>query len=143
MESTVTWVSGMSFSAAQDGHEIVLDAPRGGGGEDRGPSPKVLLLAGLGGCTAMDVVSILRKMQVGLDGLKVHVAADTTEEHPKVFRSIHVKYVFGGHGLPLDRLERAVSLSLEKYCGVGAMLSKACPITHEISLEGGATSPPP
>jgi putative redox protein len=137
MESTVTWASGMSFSSMQDGHEIALDVSREAGGEDSGARPKTLLLTGLGGCTAMDVVSILRKMQVDCRGLKIHVAADLTEDHPKVFKSIHLKYVFSGKDLPLDKLERAVSLSLGKYCGVSAMLAKACPITHEIVVDGG------
>jgi len=120
----------------QDGHETLLDVPKESGGGGRGARPKTLLLAGLGGCTAMDVVSILRKMQVGLDGLKVHVGADLSEAHPRVFKSIHVRYVFSGRSLPQDKLERAVSLSLDKYCGVGAMLAKACPITHEVVAEG-------
>jgi putative redox protein len=132
MESTVIWTSEMSFSSEQDGHEVVLDASKEFGGTDRGPRPKTLLLTALGGCTAMDVVSILNKMRVEFTGLKIHVSADLTEEHPKVFKSIHVKYIFSGNGLPMDKLEKAVSMSQEKYCGVSAMLIKACPITHEI-----------
>jgi putative redox protein len=118
----------------QDGHEILLDLSKESGGQDSGARPKTLLLTALGGCTAMDVVSILGKMRVEFDGLKIHLGADLTEDHPKVFKSIHVKYVFSGKGLPLDKLERAASLSMEKYCGVGAMLAKACPITHEIEV---------
>jgi putative redox protein len=126
----------MSFGSIQDGHEISLDVSKEAGGQDSGARPKTLLLTALGGCTAMDVVSILGKMRVEFDGLKVHLDADLTEEHPKVFKSIHVKYVFSGKDLPLDKLERAVSLSQEKYCGVGAMLVKACPIMHEIVVSG-------
>ncbi|MDR2697778.1 MAG: OsmC family protein [Holophagales bacterium] len=132
MESTVTWMSGMSFRTEQDGHDIILDASTESGGADKGARPKTLLLTALGGCTAMDVVSILNKMRVEYTGLKIHVSAELTEEHPKVFKSIHVKYVFSGNGLPMDKLEKAVALSQEKYCGVSAMLIKACPITHEI-----------
>jgi len=135
MESTVAWMSEMSFSSMQDGHEIVMDASREFGGADRGARPKTLLLTGLGGCTAMDVVSILNKMRVEFTGLKIHVSADLTEDHPKVFKSIHVKYVFKGQDLPMDKLEKAVSLSQEKYCGVSAMLIKVCPMTHEIVVE--------
>jgi putative redox protein len=134
MESTVTWASGMSFGSVQDGHEIPLDVSIEAGGRDGGARPKTLLLTALGGCTGMDVVSILGKMRVGFDGLKIHLAADLTDDHPRVFRSIHVRYGFSGKDLPLDKLERAVSLSREKYCGVGAMLAKACPITHEIEI---------
>jgi putative redox protein len=135
MESTVTWASGMSFNADQDGHSIALDLPLDLGGADLGAKPKTLLLTALGGCTAMDVVSILKKMQVEFAGLKIHASADLTEEHPKVFKSIHIKYLFSGKGLPMDKLEKAVNLSMDKYCGVSAMLAKACPITHEIIVE--------
>jgi len=135
MESTITWMKGMSFNSAQDGHDIVLDASSEFGGENKGARPKTLLLTGLGGCTAMDVVSILNKMRVEFTGLKVHVSADLTEEHPKVFKSIHIKYIFSGKDLPSDKLEKAVALSQEKYCGVSAMLIKACPITFEIINE--------
>jgi putative redox protein len=135
MESTVTWASGMSFNSDQDGHSIALDLPLDMGGADLGAKPKTLLLTALGGCTAMDVVSILKKMQVEFEGLKIHTSADLTEEHPKVFKSIHIKYIFSGKGLPMDKLERAANLSMYKYCGVSAMLAKACPITHEIVVE--------
>jgi putative redox protein len=135
MESTITWTSGMSFNSAQDGHDITLDLPVDLGGSNMGAKPKTLLLTALGGCTAMDVVSILKKMQVGFEGLKIHTSADLTEDHPKVFKSIHIKYVFNGKDLPMDKLEKAVNLSLDKYCGVSAMLVKACPITNEIVVE--------
>jgi putative redox protein len=125
----------MSFDSAQDGHGIVLDLPADLGGTDEGPKPKTLLLTALGGCTAMDVVSILGKMQVNFTGLKIHCSADLTEEHPKVFKAIRIKYIFSGTGLPIEKLEKAVSLSMEKYCGVSAMLAKACPIEYEIIIE--------
>jgi putative redox protein len=126
----------MSFSATQDGHDIILDLPASLGGTDTGAKPKTLLLTALGGCTAMDVVSILKKMQVNFLGLRIHCSADLTENHPKVFNSIHIKYEFQGDELPTDKLEKAVSLSLEKYCGVSAMLAKACQISHEIVICG-------
>ncbi len=90
------------------------------------------MLTALGGCTGLDVVSILAKMRVVLDGFEVRLHADQTEEHPKVFKGIHVTYVFRGAELPQDKLQKAVSLSQERYCGVSAMLAKACPITYEI-----------
>jgi len=125
----------MTFLASQDGHEIILDLLPDQGGLGLGAKPKSMLLAALGGCTAMDVVSILNKQRVEFDGLKVSSSADLTDEHPKVFKSIHVKYIFSGHGLPMEKLERAAALSMEKYCGVRAMLSKACPITYEVIVE--------
>jgi len=134
-ESIVTWSSGMAFEALQDGHRFTLDASAEAGGQDRGPRPKALLLSGLGGCTGIDVVSILNKMRVPLEGLEVQVSAEQTEEHPKVYSSIRIRYLFKGRNLPKDKLERAVQLSQEKYCGVSAMLAKACPIHHEILVQ--------
>jgi len=135
MESIVKWTEGMAFEAQQDGHSLGLDADPDFGGQGKGPKPKTLVLTALGGCTAMDVVSILKKMQVPIEGFEVEASADLTEDHPKVFKAIHLRYRFRGKDLPMDKLQRAVSLSQEKYCGVSAMLMKACPITHEIVVE--------
>ena len=135
MESTVKWTSGLAFNALQGGHEIPLDASRESGGQDSGSSPKGLLLSGLGGCTGIDVVSILEKMRIPFEGFEVHASADLTEEHPKVFKSIHLTYRFRGRDLPMDKLERAVVLSMDRYCGVSAMLAKAAPISWEIVVE--------
>ena len=132
MESTVTWNSGLAFTALQGGHSIQLDAPVASGGRDSGASPKALLLSALGGCTGIDVVSILEKMRVPLDGFEVQASAELTDEHPKVFKSIRLRYVFKGRDLPMDKLEKAVVLSMDRYCGVSAMLAKAAPITWEI-----------
>jgi putative redox protein len=135
MEANIKWVSGMTFKGQQDGHEMYLDLPTEMGGQNLGPKPKTLLLTGLGGCTGMDVVSILAKMRVEVDSFEVQLSADQTEEHPKVFKGIHIKYIFRGKDLPMDKVQKAVTLSQERYCGVSAMLAKACPITHEIVLE--------
>lgn len=132
MEVKTVWDTGMAFTAHQDGHEFVMDAGAAVGGQDRGPRPKGLLLSGLAGCTGMDVVSILQKMRVEVDALEILVDADLTDEHPKVFSRIHLKYVFRGKGLPQDKLEKAVTLSQERYCGVSAMLRLVCPLTWEI-----------
>lgn len=132
MEANVKWTGGMAFSAEQDGHVIALDADETVGGRDGGPRPKTLMLTALGGCTGMDVISILRKMQVHPDSFEVQTEADLTEEHPKVFAKVHLRYVFKGEGLPMEKLQRAVSLSQDKYCGVSAMLAKVCPVTFEI-----------
>lgn len=132
MQVKTVWNSGMAFTAHQDGHKFVIDADASAGGQDRGPRPKGLLLSGLAGCTGMDVVSILQKMRVELDSFEILVDADLTDEHPKVFSKIHLKYVFRGKNLPPDKLEKAVHLSQERYCGVSAMLRLACPLTLEI-----------
>jgi putative redox protein len=135
MQSVVEWKSGMAFTARQGGHDIALDAPVASGGQDSGASPKGLLLSGLGGCTGIDVVSILEKMRVPFEALSVEASAEQTEDHPKVFKAIHLRYRFKGRDLPMDKLERAVTLSMDRYCGVSAMLAKAAPITWEIVLE--------
>lgn len=132
MEANVTWAGGMAFEAQQDGFTIGLDADPDFGGQGKGPKPKTLMLTALGGCTAMDVISILKKMQVPVEAFEVQASGDLTDDHPKVFKAIHLKYVFKGKDLPMDKLQRAVGLSQDKYCGVSAMLAKACPVTHEI-----------
>lgn len=134
--STVHWDSGLAFRVEQDGHTFMLDASADVGGRDLGPRPKALLLSALGTCTGIDVVSILEKMRVKLDGLQVQVSAELRDEHPRIYTGIHVRYVFRGKDLPLEKLERAVQLSEDTYCGVAAMLRPTVPITSEIVIEG-------
>ncbi len=131
----LNWKSKMAFDAHINGHVIPLDADERVGGMDIGPRPKPLILVALGGCTGMDVVSILGKMRVVPDDFNVSVSGELTEEHPKYFNKIHITYSFKGKDLPLDKLEKAVTLSQEQYCGVTAMLNKVAEITHEIIIE--------
>lgn len=129
------WKSKMAFDAKVNGHTIPLDADETVGGEDQGPRPKPLVLAALGGCTSMDVVSILKKMRIEFDDMNVSVSGELTDEHPKFYYKIHIHYTFKGKDLPIDKLERAVSLSQERYCGVTAMLDNAAEITYDIAIE--------
>jgi len=131
-ESRGIWKGGMAFEIQQDGHSFVLDADPDSGGADTGARPKALLLSGLIGCTGMDVVSILRKMRVEGYGLEMEAEADLTDDHPVVFSRIRLRYLFSGRDLPRDRIERAVGLSQEKYCGVSAMLRMVAPLEWEI-----------
>ena len=133
-QAVVTWQSNMAFEASINGHKIIMDVDTSGGGEDHGPRPKILLLAGLGGCTGMDVVSILAKMQVVPEKFYMEISAEMTDEHPKVYNQIKLVYCFTGDNLPMDKLEKAVNLSKEKYCGVSAMLSKSAEISIEIKI---------
>lgn len=135
MKSEVKWVDELTFEGHQDGQIVGMSVGDPAGGRGRGVRPKGLLLTALGGCTGMDVVSILQKMRVPVEGLDIQVSADTTREHPRVFKSIHVRYVFRGGDLPQDKLARAVTLSQERYCGVSAMLARNCPVTWEIVVE--------
>jgi len=125
----------MAFEMNLDGHKLITDASEDIGGNNLGPRPKQLLLAGLIGCTGIDVMSILKKMKVQLDDCVIKVEADNTEEHPRVYENIHLTYIFKGKNLSRRSLEKAVSLSQEKYCGVSAMLKKATSITYDIIIE--------
>lgn len=133
-QATITWQNNMAFEASVNGHQIIMDADTSVGGHDEGPRPKILLLAGLGGCTGMDVVSILAKMKVVPEKFWMEISADLTDEHPKVYNQITINYFFKGDNLPLDKLEKAVTLSKEKYCGVSAMLSTTAEIHSEIKI---------
>ncbi len=117
-----------------NGHKIIIDAEPGVGGRDRGPRPKPFLLVSLGGCTAMDVISILMKMRVEVDKFNVTVEGFLTEEHPKQFYKMNVVYEFTGKNLPMDKLKKAVELSEERYCGVTAVYKKAMEVTSEIKV---------
>jgi len=131
---TNEWLSNMAFETDINGHKIVIDATPEVGGKNLGPTPKPLMLASLGGCTAMDVISILSKMRVAVEKFNVTVEGDLTEEFPKQYYKIHVIYEFTGKNLPIDKLRKAVSLSEERYCGVSAVYKKAVELTSEIKI---------
>jgi putative redox protein len=131
---TTKWLSNMTFETEVNGHKIILDSVPEVGGENKGPRPKALMLSALGGCTGMDVISILKKMRVDVDKFSVTVEGDLTEEQPKYFYKMHVIYQFTGRDLPLDKLQKAVSLSEERYCGVSALYKKAIEVTSEIKV---------
>jgi len=133
-KTTVRWESEMSFDVELHGHHFSVDADEEFGGRDRGPKPKGLVLSALAGCTGMDVVSILGKMRMPFDGFRVEVEGEIADEHPRVFTKIHIRYILTGDQLDEAKVERAVSLSCEKYCAVHAMLSKSSEVTHEILL---------
>ena len=130
------WLENMSFESEINGHKIIIDAKEEVGGQDRGPRPKPLMLAALGGCTSMDVVSILKKMRIELKSLNVIVEGELSEEHPKRFQKMHVIYEVEGDNLPMDKIEKAVSLSEEKYCGVSVVYREVMEITSEIRIKG-------
>ncbi len=134
-ETTETrWLENMAFETEINGHKITIDAVPEVGGENRGPRPKPFMLAALGGCTAMDVISILKKMRIEVDKFNVTVEGDLTEEHPKQFYKMHVIYEFTGKNLPLEKLQKAVDLSEERYCGVSAVYKKVMELSSEIKI---------
>jgi len=139
MITSTEWIENMAFEQEIDGHKFVIDAKESFGGKNRGPSPKAYMLSALGGCTSIDIVSILKKMRVldSIASFKVEVSGELTEEHPKHFISMHVKYYFTpkeGIELPMAKLEKAVTLSEEQYCGVSAVYKKSMPVTSEIII---------
>jgi len=134
MKSKVTFKEQMHFTGELDGHEIPIDAAEQFGGQDKGPKPKGLMLTALAGCTAMDVISILRKMRVEPDDFSVEAEANVSDEHPMVFTKIKLTYRLIGKDLPRDKVEKAVQLSQERYCGVSAMLQKVAPVEYEIII---------
>ncbi len=128
-----TWKEGMAFEAVMDGHKIVIDATPEVGGKDLGPRPKPLMLLSLAGCTGMDVVSILDKMKQKPSWFNVKVEAEQTEEHPKHYKEFTVIYQFKkSDNLDPGKVEKAVLLSQERYCGVSALLAKAAELDHRI-----------
>lgn len=135
MEAKVVWKQKLSFTGtASLGFEVPLGTKAAAGGDDDGFSPMELVLVGLAGCTAMDVISILQKKQQDVTGFEVRVLADRVEAHPRVFNHALVEYIVTGHAVDPAAVERAVELSTTKYCSASAMLSKAFPIEHKITI---------
>ncbi len=128
------WSGEMKFTACVDGHEIVMDADPEFGGSNEGPRPKPLLLAALTGCAGMDIVSLLEKMKVKDYSLSMDAQAETSSEHPVIYQSITLFFHFKGKELPPDKIKKAVNLSLERYCGVYAMLNKAAKVIAKITI---------
>ena len=134
VKSTLEWSGELSFAAELQGHRLDVDADPNFGGKERGPRPKHLVLTALGGCTGMDVVSLLKKMQMPFDSLAIEVEGEAREEHPQVYTRIHIRYILKGDALDQDKIQKAIGLSLDKYCAVAAMLSKTAAVGHEVLL---------
>lgn len=137
MECTVSWMGqdGMSFAAeVGSGHIVNMDGAPEAGGRNLAPRPMELLLAGAGGCTAFDVVMILKKARQAITGCKVVLEASRAETEPKVFTHINMKFIVSGKNLDPARVQKAVELSHEKYCSATIMLGKTAQITHSIEI---------
>ncbi len=130
MKTTTTWTKKHRFESRQDEKSFTIDGDR-----EHGPGPKSLLLSGLAGCSGIDVVDILEKMRVEFSGLVIEAEAEQTDEHPKVFKDILVTYRVKTAAENEDKVRKAIELSLEKYCGVAAMLKKNSPVRYELVLE--------
>ena len=123
---------GMAFNASINGHTVVTDTTADGGGNDEGPSPKRLMLASLAGCTGIDVVSILNKMKTPFSDLSIDITASLTDEHPKIYKEVKITYKIKLADADRSKMEKAVKLSEEKYCGVSAMFRAFASVEHEI-----------
>lgn len=133
-KTTVTWTEDLAFNVELDGHNFMVDADAEFGGKDRGPKPKGLLLSALAGCTGMDVASLLTKMKMPFDSFALEVQGEIAEEHPKSYTDIVIRYIFRGKDLDRNKIEKSIKLSLDKYCGVHAMLTKSANLRYEIVL---------
>ena len=134
MKTITRWSKDMAFESEYDGHAIELNGANGPDGKRLAFSPKALLLSGLAGCSGIDVVDILTKMKVPFTQLEIEAESEPVAEHPKVFQDIIIEYKIDAAPADEDKVKRAVSLSLEKYCGVAAMLRKNSAIVPKITL---------
>ena len=132
MKARVKWVEEATFlGESASGHAVVMDGPPESGGRNLGIRPMEMILLGMGGCTAFDVVMILKKARQPVTDCVVELAAERATSEPKVFTRIHVHFVVTGSGLSDKQVARAVELSAEKYCSASIMLGKAVDITHD------------
>ena len=135
MKARIKWVDERSFvGQSGTGHQIVLGAAPAPGEATPGPSPMELVLMGTGGCSAYDVVHILEKGREPVEDVIVELVADRAETDPKVFTSIHMHFIVKGRGLSRQKVERAISLSVEKYCSASAMMAKTATVTHDFEV---------
>ena len=133
--AVVKQLRGISLAGISDSkHWVMMDGRKETGGEDAASSPKELLLIALGGCTSMDVIPILRKKRVHIDGFEVRLTGNVRDAHPQVFTDIHIEYVFYGDNIQKADVERAIELSTTKYCAVSAMLQGVVKLTHGYTI---------
>jgi putative redox protein len=141
MKVRIKWVEQAAFlGETESSHALLMDGPPDGGGRNLGPRPMETVLMGTGGCTAYDVVHILRKARQPITDCVVEIDADRAPEDPKVFTRIHFHFVVSGRGLNAKQVERAISLSAEKYCSASIMLGKTAAITHDFEIVETAPS---
>ena len=133
-DTRAVYKDGMAFDIDLGGHELHVDADAEHGGRNYGPSPRSLMLAGLAGCTGMDVVAILGKMQMPYDGFALEISTDSADQHPHVYTAVRIRYRFSGDQVDRTKVEKAVKLSLDRYCPVAATLKHTAEISYEIAI---------
>ncbi|MCZ6895850.1 MAG: OsmC family protein [Gammaproteobacteria bacterium] len=135
MKARIKWVEDRTFvGESGSGHKFVLGTAFGPEGRTPGPSPMELVLIGMGGCTAFDVVHILEKGREAIEDVAVELEAERADQDPKVFTRIHMHFTVKGRGLAVAKVERAIKLSAEKYCSASAMIAKTATITHDFEV---------
>lgn len=137
LHSKLIWKEGLHFEAVTREHHLFMDAKQDSGGQNKGPNPKEYVLMGLCGCTGMDVASLFKKYKLPIESLIVRADAPMTEKgHPVMFAKVDVYFEVTGPKMDEELIKKAVVLSMTKYCGVSAMLSKACPIEYSVLFNG-------
>lgn len=135
MKARIQWTGGVSFEGnADSGHKVTMDGSLEYGGQNRGSRPMELVLIGMGGCTAFDVIHILKKGRQEITDCVAEIAAERADTEPKVFTRIHVHFKVSGKKLDPKRVENAIMLSAEKYCSASIMLGKTAKITHDFEI---------
>ena len=141
MNVRIKWIEGAAFvGEAGSGHAVVMDGAPDAGGRNLGPRPMEMLLLGLGGCTAFDVMLILKRSREPVTDCVVEIDAERAEETPRIFTKIHMRYIVTGNGLSPAKVERAVTLSAEKYCSASAMLGRVAELSHAIEIREAASA---
>jgi len=135
MNLSVNWVDGMLMvGKSHSGHSITMDGPIEIGGENLGIRPMEMLLIGVAGCTMIDVVTTLKKMRQDMTHCEIKISAERANEHPKVFTDIHIHFIIKGKDIDPKKVDKAISLSAEKYCSASIMLGKTANITHDFEV---------
>lgn len=135
MQARIKWIENVAFlGETGSGHAVLMDGAQEGGGRNLGPRPMELVLIGTGGCTAYDVVHILKKSRAEISDCVAEIQAERADEDPKVFTKIHFHFVVSGKNLKPELVERAIHLSAEKYCSASIMLGKTATITHDFEI---------
>jgi len=138
MKARIKWVEDATFlGESGSGHAVVMDGPPENGGRNLGVRPMEMLLLGMGGCASFDVVHILKKARQPISDCVAEISAERADEEPKVFTKIHIHFIVTGNNLKEKQVERAVSLSAEKYCSASIMLGKMAEISHDFEIKGG------
>jgi putative redox protein len=137
MNISVNWIDGMLMvGKSHSGHSITMDGPPEIGGNNLGVRPMEMLLLGVAGCTMIDVVTTLKKMRQDLTNCETKLSAERADEHPKVFTDIHIQFIVKGQDLDPKKVEKAITLSAEKYCSASIMLGETASITHDFEIVG-------